>query len=79
MRSAAQSPGSQEPEGIILEDDCLPSQSFFPYCVKLLKRFRDDERIMCITGCNFPQDMSGYPYSYIFQTMFVGLGDMAPL
>ena len=56
----------QEPEGIILEDDCLPSQSFFPYCVELLKRFRDDERIMCITGCNFQQDMSGYPYSYYF-------------
>jgi hypothetical protein len=56
----------QEPEGIILEDDCLPSQSFFPYCVELLKRFRDDQRIMCITGCNFQRDMSGYPYSYYF-------------
>ena len=56
----------QESEGIILEDDCLPSQSFFPYCTELLRRFRDDERIMCITGGNFPRDMNGYPYSYYF-------------
>src|SRR5690349_251603 len=28
----------QEEEGIILEDDCLPSQSFFWYCEELLKR-----------------------------------------
>jgi hypothetical protein len=56
----------QEPEGIILEDDCLPSQSFFPYCAELLTRFRDDERIMCITGNNFQRDMNGYPYSYYF-------------
>src|SRR5262249_20722231 len=56
----------QEQEGIILEDDCLPSPSFFPYCAELLARFRNDERIMCITGCNFQQDMKGYPYSYYF-------------
>jgi hypothetical protein len=56
----------QEPEGIILEDDCVPSLSFFPYCAELLARFRNDERIMCITGNNFQRDMNGYPYSYYF-------------
>jgi hypothetical protein len=56
----------QESEGIILEDDCLPSKSFFPYCAELLTRFRDDQRIMCITGNNFQRDMNGYPYSYYF-------------
>ena len=29
-----------EPEGIILEDDCLPSQSFFWFCQELLEYFR---------------------------------------
>ena len=43
----------REPEGIILEDDCLPDPSFFGYCDELLERFRDDERIMCISGDNF--------------------------
>ncbi len=40
----------KEEEGIILEDDCLPSQSFFPFCDELLERYRHDERIASISG-----------------------------
>ncbi len=40
-------------EGIILEDDCLPSQSFFWFCQELLKKYRNDTRIMIISGNNF--------------------------
>jgi len=40
-------------EGIILEDDCLPSQSFFWFCQELLKYYRNDARIMHISGDNF--------------------------
>lgn len=43
----------QESEGIILEDDCLPEASFFPYCDEMLERFRDDERIAQICGSSF--------------------------
>lgn len=39
-------------EGIILEDDCLPSMSFFPYCAELLEKYRHDTRIMHISGEN---------------------------
>lgn len=39
-------------EGIILEDDCLPSQAFFPYCESLLEKYRHDARIMHISGEN---------------------------
>jgi len=42
-----------EAEGIILEDDCLPDPSFFPYCDALLEHYRGDERVMCISGDNF--------------------------
>lgn len=35
---------------IILEDDCLPSASFFPYGTQLLERFAPDERIGIISG-----------------------------
>ncbi len=35
-------------EAIILEDDCLPHPSFFPYCEMLLDHYRDDERIVSI-------------------------------
>ena len=44
---------THEPEGIVLEDDCLPDPSFFPYCDELLERYRDDPRVMCISGDNF--------------------------
>ncbi len=42
-----------EEEGIILEHDCVPSVSFFGFCENLLKHYRDDERIMHISGDNF--------------------------
>lgn len=43
---------SEVEEGIILEDDCLPDPSFFRYCGELLERYRDDERVMNISGVN---------------------------
>ena len=56
----------QEDAGIILEDDCLPSPSFFPYCAELLARFHDDERIIAISGNNFQKGRDVTPYSYYF-------------
>lgn len=40
-------------EAIILEDDCVPSLSFFPYCEALLERYRVDLRVGVISGNNF--------------------------
>ena len=34
-----------EEQGIILEDDCLPSQSFFWFCEELLEKYKDDKRV----------------------------------
>ncbi|TRX13390.1 nucleotide-diphospho-sugar transferase [Flavobacterium gawalongense] len=42
-----------EEEGIILEDDCLPSPDFFRFCDIQLERYRDDERVGHLCGCNF--------------------------
>lgn len=39
-------------EGIILEDDCLPDQSFFPFASTMLERYRNDEHIMAVRGTN---------------------------
>jgi hypothetical protein len=55
-----------EKEGVVLEDDCVASSSFFPYCAELLERYRDDERVMCISGDNFQRGRSVTPYSYYF-------------
>lgn len=45
-----------ETEGIILEDDCLPSPTFFRFCTELLERYRHDTRVMEIGGNNFDDD-----------------------
>jgi hypothetical protein len=42
-----------ESEGIILEDDCVPSPSFFPFCGYLLEKYRENEKIMQVNGVNF--------------------------
>jgi hypothetical protein len=51
---------------IILEDDCVPHLSFFPYCEALLDRYADDERVMHIGGSNFQCDQARTRYSYFF-------------
>ena len=42
-----------EKEGIILEDDTLPSTSFFIFCEKLLKKYRKHRNIAQICGTSF--------------------------
>lgn len=56
-----------EDQGIILEDDCFPSQSFFWYCEELLNRYKDDARVMHIGGNNFQNGWQhDTDYSYYF-------------
>jgi len=62
-----------EEMGIILEDDCLPSLSFFPYCEELLKKYKDDTRIYHIAGNN-PLTETKTPYSYYFSRIQICSG-----
>jgi len=55
-------------EAIILEDDCLPHPSFFRFCQELLAYYKDDERIMMISGDNFLDEKKVSPYSYYFSS-----------
>jgi hypothetical protein len=57
---------TQVEEAIILEDDCLPSASFFPFCDLLLAKYRADERVMHISGDSFQLGQNPTPYSYYF-------------
>lgn len=56
-----------EEMGIILEDDDVPSQSFFPFCKELLEKYKDDKRIYCISGMNhlgtFAEDYADYIFT----------------
>lgn len=36
--------------GIVLEDDCVPAPGFFSFCDTLLDRYRDDTRVVHISG-----------------------------
>jgi hypothetical protein len=56
-------------EAIILEDDCLPDPSFFPFCRELLERYRGDSRIAMISGDNFTGVPLSTGYSYFFSRM----------
>ena len=40
----------QEEQAIILEDDVVPSASFFEFCQEMLDYYKNDGRIMMITG-----------------------------
>lgn len=55
--------------GIILEDDCLPSQSFFWFCQELLDRYGEDERIMQISGSNYLLGARVSDASYYFSRL----------
>jgi hypothetical protein len=58
----------QVEEAIILEDDTLPGITFFHFCEVLLDKYREDERIMAISGTNllgeWKSDIQSYHFSY---------------
>lgn len=55
-----------EEMGIILEDDCLPSQSFFWFCEEMLERHKDDLRVWHISGDNFQEGTKRGDGDYYF-------------
>ena len=54
-----------EEEGIVLEDDCVPSLSFFTFCSTLLEKYRHNDNIYVIGGSNFQKGKRGKA-SYYF-------------
>lgn len=51
---------------IMLEDDDVPSQSFFPFCKELLDRYEHDERISIISGYNIDEITPDADGDYFF-------------
>jgi len=46
-------------QGIILEDDCIPSKSFFMFCEILLEKYKGNTNVMQINGYNGGFDFAG--------------------
>lgn len=55
---------------IVLEDDDIPSLSFFRFCKEMLDRYEHDPRISMITGTNYDEVTEEMPYDYFFATTF---------
>ena len=54
---------------IVLEDDDVPSQSFFPFCKEMLERYEFDERIHIICGMNTLGEYRQNHADYFFSTV----------
>jgi len=55
-----------EEQGIILEDDIVPSKDFFRFSVEMLIKYRDDNRIWMISGMNRMERWKPNCQSYVF-------------
>lgn len=55
-----------EEQGIILEDDVLPQSSFFEYCDDMLERYKNDNSISMVSGCNLISERLQLQESYFF-------------
>lgn len=55
---------------MVLEDDVVPSQSFFPFCKEMLDRYEHDERVTMISGFNVDEMTPDVPYDYFFTSAF---------
>lgn len=61
---------------IVLEDDVVPSQSFFRFCKEMLDRYENDPRVTMVSGFNtdertlLPTEASGQLPSYFFTQAF---------
>lgn len=42
----------KEESAIILEDDCIPSETFFEFCQQMLTKYKNDYRVGIISGSN---------------------------
>lgn len=51
---------------IFLEDDLIPSVSYFRFCAELLEKYKDDLRIERITGLNLCEKWEDTPDDYFF-------------
>lgn len=51
---------------IFLEDDYIPSVSYFAFCAELLEKYKDDERIQAICGMNHCEKWEQASADYFF-------------
>lgn len=65
---------AQVEAGIIIEDDCLPNETFFIFCSRLLNQYKDDHRVMMISGTNHLLNQVEMADSYFFSRVYTVWG-----
>lgn len=58
-----------EEEGIILEDDCLPTKDFFEFTERMLSKYRDTPEVMHISGSPYFSKKPNYMFNHFFSTL----------
>jgi hypothetical protein len=64
----------KEKFGIILEDDCIPSQTFYKFCSTLLIKYKKTNNIWAISGYNFKGKTNFGDGDYFISKYFLGWG-----
>lgn len=65
---------SQTDKCIVIEDDVVPTVSFFKFCKELLDEYENDARISLITGLNIDEQTNYCPYDYFFSSTTFTVG-----
>ena len=58
-----------ELEGIILEDDCLPTSDFFNFAQNMLKKYRNNSKVMHISGSPYFITQPEYIFNHFFSPL----------
>lgn len=58
------------PEGIVLEDDCVPDNTFFEFAEAMLIKYRNDDRVGSIAGRNEAADVYQSEHPIFFSRKF---------
>lgn len=59
----------QEETAIFLEDDCIPSLDYFKFCDYVLEKYKNDTRVMLVSGTNIQGTWKRENYSYHFSSL----------
>lgn len=65
---------NHETSAIVLEDDCRPDPSFFPFCREMLLKYQNDTRVMSVCGTKAGPYVPDARYSYFFSRYFLPWG-----
>ena len=59
----------KEEMAIILEDDCVPNKSFFDFCRIMLLKFKDNAKVMHVSGTRWNPEFNIGDYDYFFSNI----------